>query len=436
MSRPLSGLRVVATMPPHTWFGGVDYNFAVEMAAELRDLGATVFELDTGGFITHNELSAESAIEALKSFRPDVAISLPNAGYALLCRTSNQNVFRDILQIPTLMLWDHGLLQFPKLVLDPLPTNAHEARGGAIQRLRQMLDHPLYFHYSPDRGHISALDKLGIVESSKVRFFLQPAYPNFIRYGHRTAPSNTFRTPVAFAGNVYLQASQNLPFRAEAVLAGIETRILAVKKSRLTECLWDLAMDEISTLDSETRERLRLYPDSTFFWRFVHDEIEVVGNTEVRLSVLAGLQHEYDFYGNFVEPGTSGLLRDRYRMKVRKSLDYFTELPLLFMNSDVIVDVINLGYNSGVSPKVMGCLACGGLVLFDYKDDFRQSLGEIADQIMFRSVEHLNTMVEDYLADARKRRSVSRYLQHRICTEFSFGALCTRILSDEPAWRN
>jgi hypothetical protein len=280
------------------------------------------------------------------------------------------------------------------------------------------------------------LDKLGIVESSKVRFFLQPAYPNFIRYGHRTAPSNTFRTPVAFAGNVYLQASQNLPFRAEAVLEGIETRILAVKKSRLTECLWDLAMDEISTLDSETRERLRLYPDSTFFWRFVHDEIEVVGNTEVRLSVLAGLQHEYDFYGNFVEPGTSGLLRDRYRMKVRKSLDYFTELPLLFMNSDVIVDVINLGYNSGVSPKVMGCLACGGLVLFDYKDDFRQSLGEIADQIMFRSVEHLNTMVEDYLADARKRRSVSRYLQHRICTEFSFGALCTRILSDEPAWRN
>jgi len=30
---------------------------------------------------------------------------------------------------------------------------------------------------------------------------------------------------------------------------------------------------------------------------------------------------------------------------------------------------------------------------------------------------------------------VSRYLQHRVCTEFSFGALAKRILVDEPVWK-
>ena len=45
MTGPLAGLRIVATLPPHGWFGGVDYNFAVEMADELRTLGATVFDL-------------------------------------------------------------------------------------------------------------------------------------------------------------------------------------------------------------------------------------------------------------------------------------------------------------------------------------------------------------------------------------------------------
>ena len=436
MQRPLAGLRVVVTMPPHTWFGGVDFNFAVEMAQELRDLGATVFDLDTGGFIVRNELYIDGAVEALKSFRPDVAVSLPNAGYALLCTTLDQNnVFLDVLQIPTVMLWDHGLFQFPKLALEPLPKTAAEGTDGAIGRLRKMLDHPLYIHYSPDRGHIAALDKLGVIDSRKVRFFLQPAYPNFVRYGYRTPPSNAFRTRVAFAGNVYLQASRSLAFRNQPVLIDIENRVLAAKKNRLTECLWDLITAEIAALDRSTRKQLRLDPDSTFFWSFVHDEIELVGNTDVRLAVLAGLQREYEFYGNFIEASAVSTLRDRYRIKFRKSLDYFTELPLLFMNSDVIVDVVNLGYNSGISPKVVGCMACGGLVLFDYKADFRESVGEIADQVMYKSVDHLNRLVDEYLSDSKKRRDVSRYLQHRVCTEFNFGALCKRILVDEPEWR-
>jgi hypothetical protein len=424
-------------MPPHTWFGGVDFNFAVEMAQELRDLGATVFDLDTGGFIVRNELYMASAVEAVKSFRPDVAVSLPNACYALLCNTLEQhNIFRDILQIPTLMLWDHGLLQFPKLALEPLPRTVAESADGAIGRVRKMLDHPLYIHYSPDRGHIAALDKLGIIDRRKVRFFLQPAFANFVRYGYRPPPSNAFRTRVAFAGNVYLQASSTLAFRKQQVLLDVENRVLAAKKNRLTECLWDLITDEIAALDRSTRRELRLDPDSTFFWRFVHDEIELVGNTDVRLAVLAGLGREYEFYGNFIETSAVSTLRDRYRIKFRKSLDYFTELPLLFMNSDIIVDVVNSGFNSGISAKVIGCIACGGLILFDYKSDFRESMGEIADQVMYKSVDHLNQLVEEYLTDPRKRRDVSRYLQHRVCTEFNFGALCKRILVDEPAWRN
>ena len=407
------------------------------MAGALRGLGAVVFDLDVECFVARNERQIENAIAALKSFRADVAISLPNAGYALLCATLEQkNVFSEILGIPTVMLWDHGLLQFPKLILEPLPKRPVEAMAGSIQRLRDSLDHPCYAHYSPDRGHIAALDKLGVIDGSKVNFFLQPAYPNFIRYGASAPPSGAFRTRVAFAGNVYLEASRNLAFRNRKILAEIEARVLTAKRKRLTECLWDLIMAEIRALDSSTRYRLRLNPDSTFFWRFLHDEIELVGNTEVRLSVLGGLKHQYDFFGNFVEPGAVSTLRDRHRIRFRKSLDYFTELPLLFMNSSVIVDIINLGYNSGISPKVMGCMACGGLVLFDYKEDFYQSMGDIADEVTYRSVDHLNSLVDMYLGDSRKRRRVSRELQDRVSTEFSFSALAQRILVDEPVWRS
>lgn len=438
MERPLNGLRIVATIPPHTWFGGVDYNFAIEMAGELEDLGATVFYLDTGGFVVRNPLSIDTAVKALRSFKGDLAISLPNAGYALLCSTlEHQNIFRDVLGIPTLMLWDHGLLQFPKLILDPLPRLPADSGAGALHRLRKMLDHPLYFHYSPDKGHIAVMDRLGIVSAKKVALFLQPAYPNFVKHGYRTPPSTAFRTRLAFAGNVYLQASRELAFRSHhQALAAIEARVMAAKKNHLTHCLWDLITAEIDALDRSTRAGLNLHPDSTFFWSFLHDEIELVGNTDVRLGVLQGLKREYEFFGNFVEPGAVSTLKSHHKINFRKSLDYFSELPLLFMNSDVIVDVINLGYNSGVSPKVMGCMACGGLVLFDYKEDFYKSMGEIGNEVMYKTVDDLNAMVDEYLSNPRKRRDVSRYLQHRVCTEFSFGALCKRIIVREPAWRN
>jgi hypothetical protein len=151
--------------------------------------------------------------------------------------------------------------------------------------------------------------------------------------------------------------------------------------------------------------------------------------------VLTGLQREFDFYGNFMEPKSVASLRDQYRIRFLKCLDYFTELPILFINSDVIVDVVNLGYNTGVSPKIMGCFACGGLILFDYKEDFGRIMGDVADQVMYRDVDHLNRLVDEYLTNPHRRQDVSRHLQDRVVTEFSFGKLAKRLLVDEAAWK-
>ncbi len=436
MTKPLEGLRLAATLPPHDWFGGIDYNFAVEMIAELRDMGAAVFELDVASFVKPNSVYIENAIAALRSFRADVALALPNALYILLCATpEKKNVVTDVLEIPTLMLWDHGLLQLPQQIVGPLPLDPAASTGGCIRRIKSVLSHPLYLHYSPDRGHIDALDKLGIVDRRNVRFFLQPAYPNYVRYGYRTPSPSAFRTHMAFAGNVYLQAAESLPFRQEPELAALEARVQAAKKARLTDCLWDLITAEIDALDPAARKRLRLDPNHSFFWGFIHEEIETMGNTNARLAVLTSLKRDFDFYGNFVEPGSVARLRDQYHMRFRKCLDYFNELPLLFMNSDIIVDVVNLGYNTGVSPKIMGCFACGGFVLFDYKEDFRQGMGEAANEVMYRNLDELNSKVEHFLANPRKRRDVARELQNRVCSEYNFAALSKKILVDEPAWR-
>ena len=103
MNLPLAGLRIVTTRPPLNWFGGVDFDFATEMAEELRAMGAAVFELDVRGFIFPNRDYVKAVTQELRSFHPDVAMALPNATYALLCCSAQgQNIFATSCRSPSL----------------------------------------------------------------------------------------------------------------------------------------------------------------------------------------------------------------------------------------------------------------------------------------------------------------------------------------------
>jgi hypothetical protein len=300
--------------------------------------------------------------------------------------------------------------------------------------MRQLLNHPLFHHYSPDSGHIEALDRLGIISRERVQFFVQPAYPNFVNYGYRRPTASARQVPVAFAGNVYLEASARLRCRRDPAVRAVGDQVLADKKQRLTAPLWQLFSERFEMLSHADRERLGLVPDSTFFWSFLQEEVEVLAQTEIRLHVLSSLQRECDFFGNFIEPSASTTLRRRPNIRLRRSLDYLTELPLLFMDSDVVVDIVSAGFTNGVSTKIMGGLAAGGLVLFDYKSDFHRAMGDVGAMVMYRDVDELNRLVDRYLTDSRQRTDVVRHLQHLASTTYSFASLSRRMLVDERRW--
>jgi spore maturation protein CgeB len=433
---PLSGLRVAITLAPPTWFGGIDYRIGASMADELRRLGATLLEVGVAGFLNRDEDYIRYTIGKLRAFRPDVAIGLPNGGYALQCTTTDgANVFRDVLEIPTIHIWDHGTLQYPRLLLEPWPSQPEEATDGCIASLRRQLDHPLFLHYAPDRGHAAVLESLGILTAGKAQRFVHFAHPFRPPTEWRQPPDEPKAAQVAFVGNVYLDGARQVPFRRHTELAAMEARVLEARRTRITESCWDLLLAEIDSLSEPVRAALRLDPDSTFFWRFLHDEIESVGTTEARINMLSALRTECDFFGNFMEPQAIPELARRAKVRVHKTLDCLTELPWLYRNSALIVDVINAGYNSGISPKIPSVLCCGGLVLFDYKSDFRDEIGELADLVMYRSFDQLNSMVDQYLADPRKRREVSQSLGELVSQKLTFEAFCRRVLVEQPLWR-
>jgi len=225
-----------------------------------------------------------------------------------------------------------------------------------------------------------------------------------------------------------------LKFRENKALGRIEAGMLAAKKARPRASLWDLISEQIALIDPVSRTELRLFPECTFFWRFVRDEIEGAGLTGARLDMLQSLKRPCDFYGNFIEPGTRPVLRDEYGIAVKGMLD-FHDLPRLYRDCGILVDMIHPCYISGSSPKITSCFAAGGLALFDWKDDFHEALGDASEMVMYRDFDHLNAMIDDYLCSPARRFEVAREMQQRVLEKFTFAHLAKRILVDQPAWR-
>jgi hypothetical protein len=403
------------------------------MIGNLKEMGANLFQIDIARTAVKDSAYIASILADLRDFRPDVALATPNAGYALLLTDpEGRHLFRDILGIPTILIWDHGVLQFSREILSSLPNGLDDSADGCIDRMRNALDHPLFIHYSPDRGHTTLMRELGVLVNQPVHPFLHVAFPAYTR---PVEPNPAYERRIVFAGNLYLDRASHLEHRGHETLARIESGMVAAKLEGPLRSVWEVLMEQIAQCDEPTRRALHLYPDASFFWRFVRDEMEAVGTTQVRLNLLTSLRHEFDFYGNFIEPGARPALFEDYGIHFRDMLDCVTGLPALYRSSEFLVDAVQPCYISGVSPKIPSCYAAGGMALFDYKSDFREIMGDIADQVMYRDNAHLNAMIDDFRTAPARRGEIARELQQRVLKEFTFAHLMRRILVEEPMWR-
>src|SRR5262245_33380439 len=117
----MSSARVVMPIPPGHWYGGFDRRGNLEALKELQQRFGTIFyQFDVTPFVWGDVRRQREAIEKLRAYKPHLAVAHANS--ALLCAvdsdTGRANIFTDILKIPVIMFWDHGLFAFP-LILSP-----------------------------------------------------------------------------------------------------------------------------------------------------------------------------------------------------------------------------------------------------------------------------------------------------------------------------
>jgi len=388
----------------------------------LIELQVSVFEVDVDAFLPPDIGRITSLLAGLRAFKPDLAIGLPYGSYALICRMPRQrngwrpNLFLDVLEIPTICIWDHAPVEQADQILSPLPNCPANSTSGALDILRRVLTNPLLVHWSRDTGQTRIMRQLGFVRPHHVIQTGTPALPGFTPAA--TSPAN--EKTVAFIGNFY----QDLASLEEPELEGLQNTAMA-QWMRKSTALWDEIADCIAALPADRRQNLALEKDQTFFWRFAHQLIERVGQTKKRLHLLGEAGTAVTIFGDFRAnaadvPANLQANPERFR--------FGSELAAAFARHPITIDVLSSAFVDGYSFKSIIGFASGGFVLLDRKRDFIDSFGELGMAVSYAHGEDLAAKVDRFLTNPRERRELGDAMRAEIRANHTFSRVLGRVL--------
>jgi hypothetical protein len=413
----MSSARVVVTIPPRHWFGGLDRRAAFAIMQQLQQrFGSTFYQFDTTPFFSDDTDEQQNAIANLRTYRPHLAISLSNANYGLVCAVKGHqgsaNVFTDILNIPLMMLWDHGLFAFPARILSPLAERPEDSRSDALLRVSSVIDKPLMYHYPIDSGQVSEMRRIGMLHSDKVNAVPAMAYKAFLDFGAQPR-TRCYINDVAFAGNVLL-SDQYQPKVDQSVVGRCREAVIAAKLANPAVPAWKFLTERVEDLSAAEKAESRLEYDQSFFWHFANEVVGIHCNTESRIQTLNSLKRKVAFYGAFADPAGIPRLEKSEFIEYRGCVDFSTELPQVYAGTRILVDMTNASFINNCSTKPICCFASGGFSLFDYRPDPCAHLGTEIEKVMFKSFEELNAKIDYFLTHERERESLANYLKEII----------------------
>lgn len=427
-------VRLMVAVPPKAFFGGNDRVNADILVDSLRELYPNLFIFDVGALFSNNHDRMETLIQAAKDFRPNVCIALPNASYALMLvppiRPSDtppkrtirekawvwldghppENIFTDILRVPTILLWDHIITQPAYLVLGSLPSSRSTGEFGAIDRLRHVLSNPRFRHFVPDTGHIQAMSDLGIVAGQSLRSYVVPAHTAFLQQGPLPVPSR--QDAILFAGNLYASSRAGIDPGDQLLFDSLADEISTEKKKDWTAPGWKLF---ISACAARVRAFPELTPDNSFFWALANRLIPGHLSTEFRHEVLNATRLPIDYYGGFADPEHAKSYGAGSHIVHRGNVP-LSDLPQYYGAYQLSLDITHCPFIHGSNAKILDCFAAGGFMLVDRREDLAREVGDIADAFMYRDKNELLQRCDTILTSNKFRAEIIAEM-HAIVSE-------------------
>lgn len=281
-----------------------------------------------------------------------------------------------------------------------------------------MYDMPYLLLYSKytllDTNYIFFFDKSLFVEFKqrglRHAFYLPMAAPveHYNKFRHLEERKEKYQSEISFVGSTYNEERQNF-FQYIADVDDYTSGYLKAIMKMQGEIYGSFILEELLT-DNILRELQRVCPINkeedeweTDAWIYANYFLarKLTGEQRVELLEALGERHEVKLYA----PNQT---LDMEHAVNCGTVDYMEEMPLVFQNSKINLNMTLRSIHTGIPLRAMDIMGCGGFLLTNYQQDFLDFFEPGIDYIYYSNKKELLYLADYYLLHEEERQEIAR----------------------------
>ncbi len=224
-----------------------------------------------------------------------------------------------------------------------------------------------------------------------------------------------YAADISFVGSLYnekekwLQA-EGIPAYVKGYLQGIEEAQIRVYGYNFVKEMLDeaIARDILRKADLLLND---LYFDNPI--QLVADLVNWEISQKERVRVIERLTRKHTLHLYTKSPFEAG-----DNIKLCGSVDYQKEMPLVFHNSKINLQITSKTIETGISQRVLDILACGGFCLANYQQEIAEFFVDGRELVMYTDMEDLAQKVDWYLEHDDERAAIARAGYEKVRKQF------------------
>ena len=283
-----------------------------------------------------------------------------------------------------------------------------------------------YASWIYDTPYMLLYSKYTMLDTNYIFFFDKSLFYEFNRYGVKhafylpmaaqvkyydklkKAESERYSADISFVGSTYNEARQDFFQYIDEIDEYALGYLQAIMKMQ-AELYGNFILEELLT-DNILRELQRVCPIKkeedeweTDAWIYANYFLarKMTGEQRVEQLGLLGESHQVKVYAPEQDSDIKNVINCG-------TVDYVKEMPLVFKNSKINLNMTLRSIHTGIPLRAMDIMGCGGFLLTNYQQDFLEYFEPGIDYIYYSSKKELLYLTDYYLNHEEERKQIAR----------------------------
>lgn len=231
--------------------------------------------------------------------------------------------------------------------------------------------------------------------------------------------AGTYGQNVSFVGSLYLQngsafmrMKNALPEYAKGYLDALVAAQLKIHGYNFIEEVLGPVIKDLATVHPITREPGGIESAEYYYAQYVINEW-ITAVERIDLLEAVAKNHKVDLFTQCREFSAQNVINHGI-------VDYYTEMPLVFNQSRINLNITRRGIQSGMPLRAIDILGSGGFLLSNFQADFLDYFVPGKDFVYFESKEDLLRKVDYYLSHDEERQDIAKNGHDKIAAAHTY----------------